>query len=112
MYIKYIDISLIEKEHALSLHQKLSKTHDPLLIGDNPDVCGFSSLIIPLMIVFLSLPHFHLCPHLSLFLKKKIKKNPLFQPWDVKDTGSQTLYLCELWNPMRSESRNRTATWY
>lgn len=84
---------------------------DTLFISDNPEVCVFSSLIIPLMIAFLSLPHFHLFTNYLTFLNKKIK-NPLFQPWDVKDTGSQTLYLCELWHPMRSESNNRTATWY
>ena len=42
---------------------------DTLFISDNPEVCVFSSLIIPLMIAFLSLLHFHLCQHLSHFLK-------------------------------------------
>ena len=92
---------------------------ETLFIRDNPEVCVFSSLVIPLMIAFLSLLHFHFSLYSTsisvntclTFLNKKIK-NPLFQPWDVKDTDSQTLYLCGLWNPMGSESNNRTATWY
>lgn len=55
--------------HSSSLKSYQKHIIDTLFINDCPEVCVFSSLITPKMIAFQSSPHFHLCHHLSPFLK-------------------------------------------